>query len=465
MTMTRPWRLSLRTFLHRAQCALFVVAAAAAYWVAASPAGTRGTRYIVLHLVLTLLMLGVWATTCPPASAEQRWTLVAGILARALLVAVPVFTSSDVVRYLWDGRVALAGLDPYRVTPSVAAKVIPAAWSRPPVHATLPTLYPPGAIALFALCASFGPVWSLWAWKAVVLCASILTLLLTATALRQAAAHRHLPLVALSPLLVLEGGVGVHVDMLAALSIAGAVVVAQRKRPALTGMVLAFGALIKLLPAVAVVPLAAAMGRRRAVRLVAGAAAVVALGYAGAFVLGLRPIGSVVVFFRDWQFASPMGAVQAASGGGGAIVWALSVAAAAVGLADIGLRCRDGRWGPRLPYALALPLLPSPVVFPWYLSSLVPALALAPSAFLVAWVSVLPLSYEVLNQVAVWEPAAWVPWAVAAAWGVGIVIDLRLKRGRRSSCSASPVKRISIARPARRTVGCNRSSSPASNSG
>jgi hypothetical protein len=413
---------------------LFVAAAEAAYWVAASPAGTRGTRYIVLHLVLTLLMLGVWATT-RAHPREQRWTFVAGILARMLLVGVPMFTSSDVVRYLWDGRVALAGLDPYRTTPAAAAALIPAAWPRPAIHTTLATLYPPGALALFAFCAGFGPVWSLWVWKAVVLCASLLTLVLTATALQHAGLQRHLPLVALSPLLVLEGGVGAHVDILAALSIAGALVLVQRERAALTGMMLGVGALVKLLPAVAVVPLAAALGWRRALHLVAGAGAVVTLGYAGAVALGLWPIGSIFVFFRDWRFASPIGALQAALGGWH-IVSLLSGGAAAAALVSIALRCRDGRWAPRLPYALALPLLASPVVFPWYLIPLVPALALAPSAFLIAWVSVLPLSYEVLDGSGMWEPAAWVPWVVAAGWCVGGAID-RLVRSVRARSGAS----------------------------
>lgn len=433
-----PW-------LHRVQCALFVVATGTAYLVAASPPGTRGARYIGLYLVLTALMGGVWMTSRSAPAAEQRWTLAAGLLARVLLVAVPAFTSSDVVRYLWDGRAALAGIDPYRVVPNTAAPVLPAAWPMPLVHTNLPTIYPPGAIALFALCASFGSVWSPWLWKALVLSASIVTVVVTDRALGAARVRRHLPLVALSPLLILEGGVGAHLDVIAALSIAGAIILAQRKRAALTGVALGLGALVKFLPAVAAVPLAVALGRRDGARLVAGAAAVCAVGYAAAFLVGFHPLGSLLVFFRASRFGSPLAAAHAAMGESN-ITLMLSIAVAAISIGIIGLRSRHGRWPIHVQYALAIPLVLSPVVFPWYLSPLVPALALAPSAFAIAWMTVLPFSYEVidrLDSLGVWQPAPWLPWIVGAAWSLGVAIDLVLCfSGSRPAAPAARTERL-----------------------
>ena len=49
--------------------------------------------------------------------------------------------------------------------------------------------------------------------------------------------------------------------------------------------------------------------------------------------------------------------------------------------------------------ALAIPLLISPVVFPWYLSALVPLLALRPNIYgIAACLIIMPLTYEVLND-------------------------------------------------------------------
>jgi len=68
-------------------------------------------------------------------------------------------------------------------------------------------------------------------------------------------------------------------------------------------------------------------------------------------------------------------------------------------------------------------------VFPWYLAAIIPALALSPSAFLLAWVTVPPVSYEVIDRVdllGVWQPAAWPVWVVGLAWVVGLSADLVL---------------------------------------
>jgi hypothetical protein len=142
--------------VHRVLCACYVAAAGLAYTVAASPAGTRGVRYIGLHLGLSVVMLLVWATSQRAAPPEHRWTLRSGIVARLLLIACPSFTSLDVSRYLWDGRSIVMGLDPYRIPPDQAPHELYVGWEVPAVRADLPTLYPPAAELLFALSALFG---------------------------------------------------------------------------------------------------------------------------------------------------------------------------------------------------------------------------------------------------------------------------------------------------------------------
>ncbi|WP_237707101.1 hypothetical protein [Pseudoalteromonas sp. BSi20652] len=60
--------------------------------------------------------------------------------------------------------------------------------------------------------------------------------------------------------------------------------------------------------------------------------------------------------------------------------------------------------------ALALPLILSPVLFPWYLLPLVPLLALRPNIYLLAWLLLMPMTYEVLGNFLCcqqWQPALW----------------------------------------------------------
>jgi Glycosyltransferase family 87 len=416
------------TRLHRALGALWVVAAAGVWVVAALPATGRAAAYVGLHAALSALMLAVWATARGAGPGAWRWTLACGIAARLAVAGVPSFTSHDVQRYLWDGGVLLAGHDPWRLAPDAPAlAALRARWPTPAEFAAWPTLYPPGALLLFALAAVAGPARGALVWKAIAAAASLATLVAAAALGRARGAERHLALVALSPLLVLEAGVGGHVDTLAALGVAGALVLAERRRVAGAGAALGAGALAKLLPAVALVPLAAACDRRRALLCAGTGAGVVAAGYAVALAAGLHPLGSLPDFLAGWRFGSPLFSALATVLGGGAAAAAAAVALAAAGLAVAVRVARAGRAVAGVQVALASVLVASPVVFPWYLAVLVPGLVAVPSAFVVAWVTAAPITYEVLDRVArtgAWTPAAWPLWTIAAAWVVGLAIDL-----------------------------------------
>jgi alpha-1,6-mannosyltransferase len=438
---------------HRTLCILFLAATALAYPVSSAAAPHRGAWYIALHALLTVLMLGAWraahlldatgqADPADPADRAPRhltqrlgtvfrWTLMTGVLARLMLVGVAPFTSTDIERYLWDGRVLLAGEDPYRLSPDAPAlRELHASWPTPAEHATYPTIYPPAAITLFAVAARTGPALALTSWKLIVAAASILTVWIVAVMLRDRERSEHLALIALSPLHILEGGVGGHIDIVATLPVAAALLLHGRRRPGLSGVALGAGALVKLLPAVAVLPLAYAVRGRATTRVLIGAGAVLGLGYATAFAFGLRPVGSLFVFFERWRFGAPaFAALNALSSP--ALAASVLCALAVVGWAAAITLARAGRPIAGTQLAFALPLLASPVVFPWYLSVLTPGLALAPSATLLAWQTAHPLTYEVLDGYArtgVWHAATWPLWGIGAAWVIGALIDRALIR-------------------------------------
>lgn len=399
--------------------------------VAFADTGPSATGLGALRLALTLLMLAAWATSGSGSPAERRWTLGAGVVARILVALAPIATGHDVQRYLWDGSVFRAGLDPYRVAPSspVAAELL-AHWPTPPEHAAYVTLYPPGAIFLFGLAARFGPAWAPVIWKALATMASLSMLYVGARLLDRAGKARHLPLLALSPLIVLDTMSGGHLDLFCALAVAVGIDFALRERAGAAGAALGAGALLKFLPALALLPLAVNVGGSAARRLLVCAAGVVGAGYALAFSMGLRPLGSLAVFFEKWRFGSPLFAVLAALF---ADERARRVGAGmcAVALVVVALAARWRRWTSVLPFALAAPLVASPVVFPWYLIPLVPAVAVAPTGWLVSWLCAIPFANEAIDRFeagAPWSPAAWPLWVVGLAWAAGAALDMATRR-------------------------------------
>ena len=422
------WRLGLNL--------AFVAVAACGWWVVAVPPSWRGSATIAWHVVLTLLMLASWRLSCQHPDTPQQGTLLAGVLARLLVLALPVFTTHDAERYLWDGAVALAGLDPYRLAPDAPAVVsLRALWPTPAEHAAYPTLYPPGALALFALSATAGPVGGLWLWKLLATAASVATLWVMRAVLVRHGVARHFPLVALSPLLLLEAGVGAHVDAVSTLALALGLWATVAHKPLAAGAALGMGVLVKLAPVVAALPLAVALlrhsGWQRALTLCLGLLAMLVGGYGLALVLGLQPVGSLGVFFTKWRGGSPVFAALASLARpevAGALALGLTLA-----LLALAAWLARSHWVSGLQLALAAPLLFSPVVFPWYLCLLVPAIALQPRAWLLAWVSAVPLGYEVLDKFVgegVWQPAVWPLWAVALAWLLGAGADLWCHRSR-----------------------------------
>lgn len=422
--------MTTRALRHRGIGVLFILSAALVYLIARAPVGTQAAYGIGLRFLLTALMFGAWATSREDVTSEHRFALLAGIAARLIVAAVGVESVHDVQRYLWDGAVFSSGLDPYRLSPSSPeVSTLRAIWPTPPEHVAYSTIYPPGAVFLFGAATSFGPTWAPWVWKLFIVTASLGTLWLGARALKELGLSRHLPLLAFSPLLVMETATGAHLDMVCALAVAAGLYLAARGKAAGAGLVLGAGALVKFLPALALLPLAMRFGGRSARRLVASAVAVVGVGYCAAFLLGLYPLGSLPVFFEKWRFGSPTFSVLASVLGDAK---ALSFAPLLLGVALL-LVAKLSRldWRSAIPLAMAAPLLTSPVVFPWYLVPIVPVVAAAPSGFALAWVTTLPLTNEVVDRfetTGLWEPAAWPLWTIATSWIVGIAIDSAWRR-------------------------------------
>jgi alpha-1,6-mannosyltransferase len=213
-----------------------------------------------------------------------------GVLLVAALMRLPAWAgppvlSSDVYRYVWDGRVqAAAGINPYLYVP--AAPELRALRDEdgggpsaiyPNINRAeeAPTIYPPVAQGIFAL---VGRVWpTVWGMKAAMAGFDALAALAALALLHAARLPRERVLVYVwHPLPVWEFAGNGHVDAAALCFAALAMLAAVRLRPGLAGAALGAAALCKLLP-LAVTP---ALWRRWDWRTPLACVGAIAAGYA-----------------------------------------------------------------------------------------------------------------------------------------------------------------------------------------
>jgi alpha-1,6-mannosyltransferase len=394
---------------------LFFVASLAAYAVAAQPAGHRARAYLAVHFALLALMLAGWRLL--RGARAVRVAVLVGLAARLALVGVDTVTTTDVTRYLWDGAVALAGHDPYALPPlAVELTALRATVPFPVDHRDVATCYPPAALGLFALAALAGShAWVTW--KLLVAAASMLTVWLVWRHLRDGDRPHDAVLAAWSPVLVLESGVGAHLDVFTALALVAAAVLCARRRTNAAALAAGVGVAVKLLPAVAVIALA--RRARSPLRFVTLAMAPLALSLLAAEIMGFTAPGSLPLVAENWSFAAPAWTLlydlfadeYAAIRVGLALAMLLGVLVASL-RADATRAVRD---------ALTVQLAANPVAYPWYGAGLAAVSALAPGWLGLAMLSVIPCSYEVLDGYQLrgaWEPAWW-PVALNAGALVG----------------------------------------------
>ena len=131
--------------------------------------------WCVVCLGYAVLLRGAYATWTFPflgfgtepngSSSRSRLAVIWGgaILCRALLVPIVPALSDDVYRYLWDGKVLLAGINPYRYPP-IAPELQSLRDGLWPLinHPNLPTIYPPLSMLFFAAAAWIAPTVLTW---------------------------------------------------------------------------------------------------------------------------------------------------------------------------------------------------------------------------------------------------------------------------------------------------------------
>jgi hypothetical protein len=328
--------------------------------------------------------------------------LVGAVAMRLSLLLVEPYLSTDIYRYVWDGRVQAAGINPYQYVPSapeVAHLRDPAIFPNINRSDYAVTIYPPTAQAIFLGVTRFGE--SVLGMKLGMLAFEAATVVvLLALLQRLGSPPSRIAAYAWHPLPIWEVAGNGHVDIAMCALLMGGLLLFLHGRTLLAGAVVMLGALIKPMALLALPVFWRPWGLRLPVVVVVTAL----LAY-----LPYLSVGSGVFGFL-WEYIQEEG--LASGRGFGALLlmeqFTGHVPAAAgiyVALAAAIMTClavvaafRSDR-SPRasvacLSWLLAAFLILASPHYPWYFLGLVPLLALHPTA--TGWVLTLacPLLYD-----------------------------------------------------------------------
>lgn len=377
----------------------------------------------VVVAVLFVLYLAAWIVSVRIVPTKRALALVLGfgLLFRMLMLPTPVYLSSDLFRYLWDGQVQLAGVNPYRYPPSASELAhLRDGEIHPQINrSTARTIYPPAAQWLFALAAALVP-WSIVGWRMLLLSFEVATVAILVRLLRRLGVPpTAVILYAWSPLVVFEGVQAGHVEAVMIPFVLLALLLRQTGRSVLAGAALGVATLMKLYPAV----LLPAWWRREDWRFPATAATIVGLGYLpyvaalGAGALGFLP--EYLASPEDHNIGLralltyPFGLTGVVARG---VAMALLFVVLATVLVIIGQRARQdppGLWRASALAVGAYLLLVPTAMHPWYVVWIVPFLCVRPSPAWLWFSGAVTLSY-VAYMVA---PAPLPSWAWLLEYG------------------------------------------------
>ena len=327
--------------------------------------------FIAVH---ALMFVAVWSIASRidrvPEPDRRLLPVIIGfaLLFRLTLVWHDPVGSDDVYRYLWDGRVAAHGMNPFAHAPDDPAlsglhtEELPAKVNFPEMR----TIYPPLAQLVFLASAfAFGD--SLAALKLGMVLFDCATIALLLALLRRFAIRRTaLLLYAWSPLPVLYFALDGHVDAVGIPFLLAALLLAARSRPVGTALALAGAVLAKLHPLI-LAPLLVRLGSGWRALLYAAIPLLVLLAASLPY---LEPSGglteSLLVYGSHWEF-------------NGSVFWLLKLllgsnqaAHLASGIALLlwvgYLLLLERPFAERVFLALLGFFVLTPVVHPWYLT-------------------------------------------------------------------------------------------------
>lgn len=224
----------------------------------------RFTQWIAAYIGLFVGQLALYLLACFVVdrwsikwSSSVRWiTLVLivffGAASRAILVPQRPYLSSDVYRYVWDGEVQKAGVDPYRYVPEASElswlrddKIYPNI-PREDRHWTSP--YPPVAQFVFRAVASVRPMSVTAVKAAMALCDIVSAVILMLVLARSGLDPARAIIFAWHPLVIFESAHSGHLEAVYIVFLAIALLAWSHKQSASAGSALALATMVKFYP-------------------------------------------------------------------------------------------------------------------------------------------------------------------------------------------------------------------------
>lgn len=360
-----------------------------------------GLAFVVYLGVVAVLRQ--WTRRAPHTARWAVWSLLAGaVVFRFTLVPLTPTLSDDIHRYLWDGRVQLAGLNPYRYAPDDGAlsSLRDASWALIN-HKDIPTIYPPLTQLAFRVGAWLSP--TIQAQKLLFLTFDLALLLLLLVFLPRWGIPPVMSVIyAWHPLVVVEVAAGGHNDPLGVVCLMTGLWLWQARRRWLgtAGFALAF---LAKLTTLLLWPFYWVRARKEfLVFLVALAAAAPWCRCSPLFTPGLGP------YARHWEFNGSLYPVLVWLLGNPLVVRALS-ACVVMGAGWWMARRSDDLLGYTVRMIQAMILL-TPVLEPWYLLWLIPLCCVRFSWMWLVFSGSTLLSYTVLIRYVsdgIWQIPLW----------------------------------------------------------
>jgi len=387
--------------------------------------------FTILALVQGAFYLAAVALTWGSRLSRRALTavLVVAAVMRLVVLLAPPYLSDDLNRYVWDGRVEAAGVNPYRYVPAdphLAALRDETIFPSINRSDYAPTIYPPVAEYIFFLGTRLRA--SSTAMKATLLVFELAGVLLLLRLLDELSLPRARILIYVwHPLPLWEFAGSGHVDAAVVTFVVLALWARRRQAAWLTGSALAAAALVKFFPAV----LFPALYRRWDWKMPVAAAATVLLAYlpfigAGSAVLGFLPgylqeegLQSGAGFFL-WNILRSVAPLEHLGPG----LYLGLAAAVLVSLAVHSLFTAEDRYlASSMTLAVAAMVLVSPH-YPWYFAWLVPLICFNPRPSVFYLTLACPLLYFVPGGAAHEAERMGFEWAIYGPFAALVVFEL-----------------------------------------
>jgi Gpi18-like mannosyltransferase len=378
-----------------------------------------------LYLVLVTYIRFLWSRSF----FSPELIVVAAIVFRVTLLFSQPVLSDDVYRYVWDGRVANAGINPYQYSPDADNLIgLRDSTVYPLVnHKEIPTIYPPVLQVVFRVVTVLSE--SVWAMKAAMILAdfgTILTLLALLRFLGRAVGW--VAVYAWNPLVVVEVAGSGHADAVYVFLLTLSIYFAIRARTLQAGFLLGLSFLTKFASVLLLPFLEDIRSRFKTWALAAGVfAAVVLLVYWPFSTNQVSAFVALSAYLERWEFNSSVYGVvyrlleEEMADDPNPHEWlgfwtdnkprlvTKWMSASVLMLTTVWMLWKQSRrpfqaQKEGLPHAafilIGCTLVVSPTVHPWYVTWIVPFLCVVPNLAWILFTGLVFLSYDAAVQFA-----------------------------------------------------------------